>query len=211
MGVIKQGILGAFSGKVAGVVGSSWKGIATMRSLPPSVANPKTAAQVGQRTKFSAIVEIASILLSSIVKPLWDRFAQRMSGYNHFVQQNIGAVDTSGVVTYADLKIAEGGLTGPENMNVTWTGIAGQFEVLWDDNSGTGSAQASDDAYIAAYSPALDEWVTSEGDSQRDGSPQTIQFSGSTGADPIVHFYLAFRKSDGTMVSNSVYGSSAEA
>ncbi len=40
MGIIKRGILGGFSNKVANVVGSSWKGINTMRALPLSVANP---------------------------------------------------------------------------------------------------------------------------------------------------------------------------
>ena len=56
MGKIKQGILGAVSGKVGGVVGSSWKGIAYLKVLPASVANPNTAAQQTQRGAFSGIV-----------------------------------------------------------------------------------------------------------------------------------------------------------
>jgi hypothetical protein len=34
MGIIKQGILGGFSGKVGNVVGGTWKGIDYMRVLP---------------------------------------------------------------------------------------------------------------------------------------------------------------------------------
>lgn len=70
MATIKQGILGGFSGRVGTIVGTSWKGIAVMKSLPLSVANPKTAGQVGQRTKFSSVVALASVILSSIIKPL---------------------------------------------------------------------------------------------------------------------------------------------
>ena len=53
MGIIKRGILGGVSNKVGNVVGSSWKGIATLRSLPLSVANPNTLAQRNNRTSFS--------------------------------------------------------------------------------------------------------------------------------------------------------------
>ena len=53
MGTIKKGILGGFSGKVGTVVGSSWKGISYMRSLPLKVRNPRTLRQLDQRSKFA--------------------------------------------------------------------------------------------------------------------------------------------------------------
>ena len=88
MAIIKQGILGGFKNTVGSVVGSSWKGIATMRSLPLSVANPKTAAQVSNRNRFKACAEFGSLILASIIKPLMDRFAGQMSGYNYFTKLN---------------------------------------------------------------------------------------------------------------------------
>ena len=56
MGKISQGVLGGFSGKVGNVVGGSWKGIDYMRIKPASVTNPRTAAQVDQRSKFSIVL-----------------------------------------------------------------------------------------------------------------------------------------------------------
>ena len=56
MGKISQGVLGGFSGKIGNVVGGSWKGIDYMRIKPASVANPRTAAQVDQRSKFSIVL-----------------------------------------------------------------------------------------------------------------------------------------------------------
>src|SRR5690606_24034661 len=55
MGRIKRGILGGFSGKVANVVGSSWRGISYIKALPQSVANPRTPKQLNQRAKFLAV------------------------------------------------------------------------------------------------------------------------------------------------------------
>ena len=96
MGIIRQGILGGFSGKVANVVGSSWKGIAIVKSLPLSVANPRTAAQVGQREKMAACVEALKPILSEVIKPLNDRFAGQMSGYNYSLQESIKAFNAAG-------------------------------------------------------------------------------------------------------------------
>ena len=53
MGKIGKGILGGVSGKVANVVGASWKGIDYLRAKPQSVANPRSVLQVNQRTKGS--------------------------------------------------------------------------------------------------------------------------------------------------------------
>jgi hypothetical protein len=92
MATIKQGILGAFSGKVGNVVGSSWKGIPVMKSLPPSVSNPRTAAQLAQRSAMSQAVAFAKPILSDVIKPLNDRFVSRQSGYNSFIKRNIKLV-----------------------------------------------------------------------------------------------------------------------
>ncbi|HEY4789403.1 MAG TPA: DUF6266 family protein, partial [Bacteroidales bacterium] len=64
MGVIKQGILGGVAGKVGTVIGGSWKGINYLRSIPTSVANPNTAKQQDQRTKFSTVLSFLKPLTS---------------------------------------------------------------------------------------------------------------------------------------------------
>ena len=53
MGIIKQSILGGFSGKVGTVVGGSCKGIFYMRVLAQNVKNPRTDAQMNQRSNFA--------------------------------------------------------------------------------------------------------------------------------------------------------------
>ena len=89
MAIIKRGILGGFSNKIGNVVGTSWKGISVMRSLPQSVHNPKTPAQEEQRTNFAVASKLGSQLLDAVIKPFWDKRAIRMSGYNLWVQTNL--------------------------------------------------------------------------------------------------------------------------
>ena len=56
MGTLVNGILGGFSGKVGTVVGSFWKGIASMRAYTPNVSSPNTPKQLEQRAKFGAML-----------------------------------------------------------------------------------------------------------------------------------------------------------
>lgn len=97
MGKISRGILGGFSGSVANVVGSSWKGIAVMKSKPLSVANPRTVGQVGQRTKMTKLVALSKQCISAFIRPIWNKGAVKMSGYNAFIMNNMGAFTTAGV------------------------------------------------------------------------------------------------------------------
>jgi hypothetical protein len=113
MGKIKQGILGGFLGKVGGVVGGNFKGIATMRAMPLSVANPRTAAQVGNRARFSYVTAFAAGVGLSVVQTYWNRFAVKMSGYNMFCSVNKNAFGSAGEFNVGDVAIANGSLVPP--------------------------------------------------------------------------------------------------
>lgn len=95
MGIIKRGILGGVANKIGNVVGSSWKGIATLRSLPLSVANPNTLAQRTNRNSFSIMSKLGSDVLATVCQPLWNRDAKQMSGFNAYVMYNKRAFDAN--------------------------------------------------------------------------------------------------------------------
>lgn len=121
MGVINRGILGGFSNKVANVVGSSWKGINTMRSLPISVANPRTAAQVENRNSFTYFSKLGSDVLSTIVQPLLNRDAKYMSGYNKFIKLNKLAYDEGDLAGWKNAPIISDGVLSAKITNATVT------------------------------------------------------------------------------------------
>lgn len=200
MGIIKQGILGGFSGKVANVVGSSWKGIAVIKSQPLSVSNPRTAAQVGQRNKMSACVAILKQITSEVLKPLNDRFAGQMSGYNYSLQESIKAFDANGnLATPASLKISRSGNKGTLIDAVSDDKIVKAIHVSYPDESGSGYALETDKCYLVGYNETTGEISVDTTTTRVDGEANlSFPDSGLTTGDH-VHLYMAFLRADGTI------------
>lgn len=205
MGVIKQGILGGFSGRVAGVVGSSWKGIPVIKSLPLSVANPNTAAQQAQRGKFSGIVALASLLLATTVKPLWDRFSSKASGYNDFVKANIDVFVGDVLTTFADLKISIGKMasTAIDPLNAAQNQTLVEFN--WDDDAGEGLKLDTDLAYMVVIDENGVLLGTQSGTTTRDNLTATVMANRNLVLAETIYCYLAFKRADGTVVSQTAY------
>lgn len=203
MGVIKRGILGGFSGSVANVVGSSWKGIAYMKAKPLSVANPQTTAQTNQRNAFTAVVAVATSILADWIKPLWDRFAQGMSGYNDFVSKNIEFFPDGTVSDYADLKMSIGTLY---NGGILDSGAsAATNQITLDNSTQLGPNGANTDiAYMIVYNETQDYWIFGGTAQTRIDNPIGIVDTKMAENDQL-HAWLSYRRADGTLVSNSAY------
>lgn len=201
MARINRGILGGFKGKVANVVGSSWKGIETMRARPISVLNPRTTAQVNNRDRFSSVSLLAASMLSSIVKPLNDRFAQKQSGYNLFCSRNKDVFNSSGAFVGASLILSSGKLGDDSIASATKTG-ANQVTVAWNPDPVGSYQQASDLMYIAIIDKDGNLVGSSSGLQKR----EDIDIDIDCGDHIVVatdRAYLASLRADGTMCSNS--------
>lgn len=201
MGIIRRGILGGFSGKVANIVGSSWKGIAVMRSLPLSVANPRTPRQVAQRDKFSLMSKFASQLLSVWIKPLWDRGAQQMSGYNAFVRENIDKM------VYEEFIVAEQGIMSRGVLGATAVTSApvagGVVSVSWSTALANSLQSASDLAYIVLVEKNSGRLVGhSSGLVARSTGSASVTLTDNVPEFPF-YCFLAFANADGTRMGDS--------
>jgi hypothetical protein len=205
MGVIAQGILGAVSGRIGPVVGGSWKGIAYLRGYQPQVAQPNTAAQVAQKTRMATIVLMAQGFLAQIIKPLNDRFAVHMSGYNLFVSRNIGHVDGSGNITFADIVFSQGTLTGFDTLSVTSANGSAAVDFTWVDNSGTGTAQATDEAYLCCINQTSGGLGQNGGTVARSAAADTVTLGSPATTGDDIHCYASFRTANGFAVSDSEY------
>ena len=107
MGKIKQGILGGFKGKVGTVIGASWNGIAYMKGLPQSQKDPKTAAQLRQRTFFREVQNLVGQLTAEQQKFLIPETPQGMTRRNMLAKQlaeDPVVTDDSKAVDLANLK-----------------------------------------------------------------------------------------------------------
>jgi hypothetical protein len=205
MATIKQGILGGFSGKIGGIVGSSWKGINVMKARPVSVANPKTAGQVAQREKFSNVVAFAVTMLATIIKPLWDRFASQMSGFNAFVSENLSEFAAALPATYANLVISTGKMAETVIDSVTGADGDATVTVAWTDDSGTGYKLADDEAYCVVINEDNEDWAVSSAVADRDDGTLDVELPSVANTGDSLHAYLAFRRDDGTIASDTGY------
>lgn len=204
MAVLKRGILGGFSGKIGNVVGSSWKGIDVMKSLPLSVANPKTAAQTAQRNKMSTAVRFSRTLLASIIQPFWNPFAQRQSGYNAFVSENIETLDENGIATPASFYSQRGSLLGVDTLGGSASASGDSVSLTWSDNTGQSDALGTDEANISIYNSTQDYWVTNVGNYTRVDEAASVVDTVMEASD-VLYVYMGYARPNVSKVSDSSY------
>ena len=205
MAKVRQGILGGFRGRVGNIVGTGWKGIAVMKSLPLTVANPRTAGQVQQRNKFKTLVKLATVILAALVKPLWDRFASNMSGFNAFISANQSAFFSDGTLDWRNMIISRGRMLPPILGDYNVSG--GSFTIELTNPIGDRFALPTDNIYLLIMDgndlkPRFAGQVA-----QTRGSGSTVNVSGSlqdiTSMAYETAIFAAYLRNDGSEVSNS--------
>lgn len=205
MAILKQGILGGVKGKVGSVVGSSWKGIATLRSLPLSVTNPRTAAQVGNRNRFSNVVALATAMLSAVIKPLNDRFASAMSGYNLFIQRSRDCFTPAGIFVPANLILSRGKLGATAIGSVTADEDSDYVDVTFPAGLENGYQSATDKAYLVVVSSTGEVLGAVSSMLTRADATVSVSLSRSLVENEVITCYLSFLRTDGTMCADSTY------
>jgi hypothetical protein len=153
MAKIKQGVLGGFSGSIGNVTGSSWKGIAVMKSKPLSVSNPRTDGQVGQRNSFKNAASLFSVLLASVIKPVYNPTASKMSGYNLACSLNKQAFNAAGVFNPEKCSIGNGSLTNVSNVAIDGAIVGGSIDITFSSNVPLLSPRLTDKIYAWAIEP----------------------------------------------------------
>ena len=219
MGKISQGVLGGFSGKVGNVVGGTWKGIDYMRIKPANVTNPRTEGQVDQRSKFSTVLRFLQPM-TDFLRVGFKLYANKMTQFNAAMSYNLNNAITGAypnfMVDYASALVTRGNLSGAANGAASspsagdvqiWSSYGEVWissRITWDDNSGSGSAQATDKALIVLLNTTRQEAVFTIAGPARSAGTETISVpSEYTGED--VEVFLGFISEDGSKVANSSY------
>lgn len=205
MGTIKQGILGGFSGKVGTVIGGSWKGISYMRSQAQSVKNPRTDGQLSQRSKFALALSFLKPM-TDIVRTGFKLYANKQTAFNAAMSYTLANAISGDYPDYelnfASALISRGSLTSATNGAATAAG--GSVTVTWDDNTGIGTAKATDKALIAVLNADKGEAVTVSAGEARSTATQTVSVPADWMGEE-VQVYLGFISADAKEVANSVY------
>lgn len=210
MGVIKQGILGGFQNKVGAVIGSNWKGIATMRSRPISVANPRTGKQVAVRSEFTILVKMASALNATLIRPYWSRFAQKKTGANAFISANYGKLTGAPAGAPARMIFSQGKLDGLSELVAEIVGV--DHKIVWNETTLGVYGSANDK--VAVFAVAGEVGADGKSHLEYGYLGETTRSTGAFAFDTQelsqwitdisdVYFITCVSRADGTMVSNS--------
>lgn len=203
MAKIKQGVFGAVQGKIGNLVGSSYKGIPVLKAKAASVSNPQTAGQVAQRDSMTSAVIYAKLFLSIWIKPLFDRFAVKMSGYNLWVKNNIANFDADGIIVPGNLVMSVGNMTATAINTAVLDEDAHTAVVTWTTDT-TGFHLATDIAYIMLFNGS-NESVASSAIVVRSTATATVTIPSDWQETDTVHVWLAFKRANGLYISLASY------
>lgn len=205
MGKLSNGILGGFSGTLGPAVGSSWKGIQVIRSRPPRRRGKSSPDQLKQMAKMSLVSGFLQPL-TGLLNRTYNSVTVRMSCFNKALSYNIRNAVTGDypafTINYEQVILGRGDLLNakmPKADSLT----KGTLSFSWIDNSGEGSAKATDQAFVAVYCEAKDDWETSAKGSLRNAGSYTLDVAAFSGK--AVHGYIGFLSADGKFVSTSLY------
>lgn len=205
MGKLVGGPFGQMSGKTGDLIGSSWKGIATVKRYQPKVANPQTAGQVAQRGKMAYIVAFAQVILAVVIKPLWDRFQSGQSGFNAFVSRNISLFTTAVPSDFSMLVTSSGKMAATAISAAETAAGSPNITVHWLNDAGQGFKLGTDKAYLVAISEGTGAVKGFNTGQVRSGLSFTATMDDNLLAGDTVHLYLSFLRADGTVVSVNSY------
>ena len=205
MGRIRKGILGGFSGKVGTVVGANWRHIAYMRSLPQKVRNPRTEAQLKQRSRMALVVSFLRPM-TAFLRTGWKLFAKRQSAFNaataYMLANAIRGTFPNYQIDFDKVLVTRGSL--PPVISPALGGTGKVVSMQWGNNSNVGSAKTTDKALAVLLNPASGEVICIVDGATRVTGKQDVTTPDSwEGAS--VHCYLGFISEDGKEVSNSFY------
>lgn len=111
MGRINRGIIGAVSGKVGTVVGTSWRGQDIIKSRPLNVVLPVTADRTAETNRMQNMQNLYNSIKNTLPAKFGDTLVKKMSGYNKFVQVNKALFNDAIPLPYNNFVLSFGTIT----------------------------------------------------------------------------------------------------
>ncbi|MCS3552365.1 MULTISPECIES: DUF6266 family protein [unclassified Sphingobacterium] len=181
-----KGIVGAYSGKVGSVVGSSWRSVDYVKSLPKITGKKATVGQMEQRTKFALAVAFLSPIKDVLNLGYSDKLQGKATGYNKALQflLNNGITGTypSLEIDYSKVVISKGALSNL--MGVEWAEInAGELKISWSPEINKFNAFADDSVVLLMYNKTKNFFSIMESATRLDASlslPLPVSYTGDT-------------------------------
>ncbi len=205
MGKYKNGILGAFSGRIGAVIGASWRGIDYMRGLPRISNKPATPSQLAQRMK---MVLLRGFLLGieNIIEICFQNYSQTsaMNGALSFnMKHSVSGAYPDMYIDFPNLIISKGDLQGVWSPGVSAT-ESDKVDFRWTNGPFSKTRAANDQVLLVIYSQKFESFVLfTDAGTRESGFAQLTtaeEFRGDT-----VHCYLSFYSTELEIASTTEY------
>ena len=205
MGIVLNGLLGGFSGKVGPVIGCRYKGKTYLRSLPGKRKGPPTAPQLAQQIKFGMMRAFNSDM-QELFRHTFDLVGKSQEKSKIAFGQNlINAVKGEYPVFYIDFSrvvLSKGLLHQADELSAVAI-EGGKILFNWYDNNGYGLTRNDDEAILVAYCPEMKEATYTIGAALREYEVVELDVSAYMGQT--LHTWIIFRSSNWKYISNSEY------
>jgi len=204
MGIINQGILGGFSGKVGPIVGFRWKSNYYIRARAAKVSNPRTPRQQEQRGKFATAFSFLKTI-KPFIRIGYKEFTQEKSAFNAAMSYTLKrAVTANGKEIAIDFNRA---LVSMGTLMPIFEGTATQsrdkMSFNWHNNSGMGNAEDTDVAMLLVYNKDRETAVYDTEAALRWDGHAELSLPDNWQDDELIA-YLSFCSTDGSSVANSI-------
>ena len=204
MAKFNNGLHGALSGKVGGVIYSSWKGIPYVKAANATRTKSISDKEKGNRQKFALAQQWLRPLLNFVrigfkgYTPTWEGFAAAKSYLMKNAMEGSGAEST---INPALVKVSFGNLSLSENISVRLTDN-NELLFTWD-TAYPAEGSAMDQVMLLAYDIENKQKQYIPAGEFRHRGADTLPLAASKGTT--WHIYLAFIAHDRSRQSDSVY------
>lgn len=204
MARINKGILGSVTGKVGTVIGSSWKGIAYIRSLSSKRKGGSSQRQLEHQARFGLATRFIQSMKQVIITGFSHNAVQMTemnSALAHILKNAVTGTYPAFRISYPQVQVSRGSLPNVVSPLAS-AGLNGTLGFSWTDNSGVGKAKAGDKAILVAYCEALNHTLYGiEGErGATTGSLNVAMFAGEK-----VQTWISFLSMDSKDVATSIY------
>lgn len=154
MAIFLKGITGAYSGKIGNVIGSNWRSIDYIRSLPKKSNKKASEAQLRQRAKFALSVAFFAPIKDVLNLGFSDSNLKKSSGFNMGLSAMM-KTDFVGEypdlsINYADVKISKGSHASLDSFEMIET-AAHQLTLHWSNTPNLFNSFGDDVVIVLLY------------------------------------------------------------
>ena len=206
MGKYKNGINGAFTGKIGSVVGVTRRGVDYMRSLPDIRVDNPSEKQIRQRNILA--------MISSWLKPIkfiinvgFKIFSGGKTPLNQvfsLISKEALIIDGDNIsIDYKNVVLSKGELLASFVFEIV-TLIESILQIKWKNFNSSSYNKGDDKATFVIYNPVKEKFVSFVGIADREAEAADLQLPEDFSGD-VVHCWMQYVDVVGDKVSTSTY------